>query len=100
MTNGEESMKQDVRAVSIVCGGRSCEAARTLKGKRRLMMQAMPLPLSECTMTVACKCRYQRYSDRREDEDRRAPGSTARGTLCGMPERRTMKAWGRRPADR
>lgn len=93
-------MIRDVRAVEIVCGGRCCEAAVTLKGKRRLMMQAEPLPLSECTMTAACRCRYQRYSDRREALDRRSPGSTLRGTFYGIAERRTISAWGRRPGDR
>jgi hypothetical protein len=90
--------QQDVRAVSIVCGSRSCGAATALKGKRRFMMQAVTLPLKECTMSDACKCRYQRYSDRREDDDRRTPGSTQRGALYGIRERRDDP--GRRPSDR
>jgi hypothetical protein len=91
-------MKQDVRAVSVVCGGRSCDAAKALKGKRRLMLQAMALPLKDCTMSATCKCRYQRYGDRREDDDRRTPGSTARAAMYGIKERRGDS--GRRPADR
>jgi hypothetical protein len=90
-------MKQDVRAVSIVCGAQRCQSAAELKGKRRLMSQAAPLPLAECTMSASCKCRYQKYGDRR-DEDRRALGSTVRGALYGIQERR--KPMGRRPEDR
>ena len=90
-------MKQDIRAVSVVCGGRSCAAAAALKGKRRLMSQAVTLPLKDCTMSATCKCRYQKYGDRREDDDRRTPGSTARAALYGIKERRAVS--GRRPAD-
>lgn len=91
-------MKQDVRAVSIVCGGGSCGAATALKGKRQLMSQAVALPLKDCTMSATCKCRYQKYSDRRDEDDRRSPGSTVRGALYGIKERRDDA--GRRPADR
>jgi hypothetical protein len=91
-------MKQDVRAVSIVCGARSCEAAASVKGKRRLMSQAVALPLAGCSMSAQCKCRYQKYGDRRDEDNRRALGSTVRGALYGIQERRNVT--GRRPADR
>jgi hypothetical protein len=89
---------KDVRAVSIIGGSRCCEATRSLKGQRLLVTQAIALPLAACTMPAQCKCRYHKYSDRRTDEDRRALGSTERGFLFGINERR--KAEGRRPADR
>jgi hypothetical protein len=91
-------MKQDVRAVSLVCGIRSCMAAASIKGKRSLMSQAVPLPLAECTMSASCKCRYQKFGDRRDEDDRRTLGSTLRGALYGILERRNPP--GRRPADR
>jgi hypothetical protein len=89
---------KDVRSVSIVCGTHGCEAARALKGQRRLVSQGVSLPLTTCTMPSQCKCRYQKYSDRRTDDDRRTLGSTLRGSLYGISERRHVK--GRRPADR
>jgi len=89
---------KDVRAVSIVGGSRCCEATRSVKGKRLLVTQGVALPLAACTMPEQCKCRYQKYSDRRAEDDRRTLGSTQRGSLFGISERRMVE--GRRPADR
>jgi hypothetical protein len=88
---------KDVRAVSIVCGTQGCEAVRSLKGQRRLVSHGVSLPLATCTTPSQCKCRYQKYSDRRADDDRRTLGSTQRGSLYGISERRNAE--GRRPAD-
>jgi len=89
---------KDVRAVSIAGGSPCCEAIRALKGKRLLMTQGVAIPLAACTMPGRCKCRYQKYPDRRADDDRRMLGSTQRGFLYGISERRNAE--GRRPADR
>jgi hypothetical protein len=89
---------KDVRAVSVVGGSPCCEATRSLKGKRLLVTQGVALPLAACTMPAKCKCRYQKYSDRRAVDDRRMFGSTQRGFLYGISERR--KAEERRPANR
>jgi hypothetical protein len=88
---------KDVRAVSIICPATGCAAAQTLKGKRLLVSRGVALPLAECTMPSQCKCRYQKYADRRDEDDRRAFGSTTRGALFGISERRVK---GRRAADR
>ena len=89
---------KDVRGVSIVGGSPCCEATRSLKGKRLLVTQGVALPVADCTMPTRCKCRYQKYPDRRADDDRRMFGSTQRGSLYGISERR--RAEGRRPANR
>jgi hypothetical protein len=89
---------KDVRAVSIVGSSPCCEASRKLKGQRLFVTQGVALPLPTCTIPGQCKCRYQKHPDRRADDDRRTPGSTVRGSLFGISERR--KAEGRRPADR
>ena len=89
---------KDVRAVSVVGGSPCCEATRSLKGKRLLVTQGVALPLAACTMPAKCKCRYQKYSDRRAVDDRRMFGSTQRGFLYGISER--LKAEERRPANR
>jgi hypothetical protein len=87
-----------VGAVSIVGGSPCCEAARSLKGARLLASQGFALQVLACTMPAGCKCRYRKYPDRLADDDRRMFGSTQRGTLYGMNERR--EADGRRRADR
>jgi len=89
---------KDVRAVSVVGGSPCCESTRSLKGKRLLVTLGVALPLAACTMPAKCKCRYQKYSDRRAVDDRRMFGSTQRGFLYGISERR--KAEERRPANR
>ena len=89
---------KDFRAVAIAGGSPCCEATQALKGKRLFVTQGVAIPLAACTIAARCKCRYQKYSDRRADDDRRMSGSTQRGALYGISERR--KAEGRRPADR
>lgn len=91
---------KDFRAVSVICRAPSCEAARSSTGLRRLLTQGTSLPLSECSMPELCKCRYQKHPDRRADEDRRMLGSTQRGAMFGIKERRHGRAEGRRMGDR
>ena len=85
---------KDVHAVSMIGGAPCCEAVRSLKGQRLLVAQGVRLPLKACTMSIQCKCRYQKHSDRRA-EDRRALGSTHRGSLFGISERRKAEEIGR-----
>jgi hypothetical protein len=87
-----------VGAVSIVVGSPCCEAARSLRGTPLLVPHGVALQILGCTMSEQCKCRYRKYTDRRADDDRRMFGSTRRGTLYGINERR--EAEGRRAADR
>jgi hypothetical protein len=91
---------KDFRAVSIIARAPSCEAARSSTGQRRLSMQGTCLPLTDCSMPELCKCRYQKHADRREEEDRRMLGSTQRGAMFGIKERRNGRAEGRRLGDR
>jgi hypothetical protein len=90
---------KDFRAVSIICRTPSCEAARTPSGQRRLLTQGARLPLSECTMPALCKCSYKKHDDRRIDDNRRMLGSTQRGAMFGIKERRAIREDGRRLAD-
>ncbi len=91
---------KDFRAVSVICRAPSCEAARSSTGQRRLLSEAKTLPLSDCSMPELCKCRYQKHADRREEEDRRMLGSTQRGAMFGIKERRSGRVEGRRVGDR
>ena len=87
---------KDFRAVSIICRTPGCEAARTPSGQRRLLTQGTCLPLAECTMPALCKCSYKKHTDRRMDDNRRMLGSTERGAMFGIKERRAGRANGRR----
>jgi hypothetical protein len=91
---------KDFRAVSIICRPPSCEAARSTRGQRRLLTPGICLPLSDCSMPALCKCRYQKHPDRRLDDNRRMPGSTQRGAMFGIKERRYARLEGRRLDDR
>ena len=91
---------KDFRAVSIICRTPSCEAARTPSGQRRLLTQGARLPLSECNMPALCKCSYKKHEDRRIDDNRRMLGSTQRGAMFGIKERRAIREDGRRLHER
>jgi hypothetical protein len=91
---------KDFRAVSIICRAPSCQAARSPSGQRRLVTQGCNLPLADCTMPELCKCRYQKHADRRMDDNRRMLGSTQRGAMFGINERRAVREDGRRLDDR
>jgi hypothetical protein len=90
---------KDFRAVSIISQKPLCEAARAPSGQRKLMAEGTCLPLKDCTMPELCKCRYQKHADRRTDEDRRMLGSTLRGSLYAISERRCSGARARRLGD-
>jgi len=58
-------------AVTIAAPARCCEAVSSLEGKRILAADAPSLPMPDCTMPKQCRCKFQKYVDRREDEQGR-----------------------------
>jgi hypothetical protein len=60
------------RAVAIEPGGACCDAAEEWSYERFLTTQAPRLPLQDCTKPDTCRCRYQKFADRRQATDRRA----------------------------
>ena len=58
-------------AVTIAMPTRCCGAVSALDGVRILAACAPVLPMSNCTMPNQCRCRFQKYVDRREDEQGR-----------------------------
>jgi hypothetical protein len=85
-------------AVTIAIPLRCCEAVRGLDGVRILAVDAPALPIPRCTMPHECRCRFQKYSDRREDEQgRRFLFAQERGAWYAGSQRR--KSRGRRSAD-
>lgn len=83
------------QAVSIVSGGKSCAAVKALAGRRFLAGSAPSLPLPTCSLSDQCKCRFQKYEDRREDNSRRLPGEMSK--WYGGAEKRRSR--GRRRID-
>ena len=80
-------------AVSIVTAGNCCLAVKSLKGIKALAVAAPRLPLPDCSMPHACQCRFQKYADRRaEDEDRRLLGSSERSTWFNGAQRRKSRS--------
>ena len=75
--------------VSVVSSGDCCEAAKELAGRKLLTAEAPRLPLADCTQPMQCKCRFRKFTDRRDgDEDRRHLGSAARSVWYAGPQRR------------
>lgn len=73
-----------------------CEAAAKISGIRYLTAEVPMLPLEGCTRMDACPCKYQKFSDRRQ-EDRRAMGNGT-GPKNGGSEQRS-NGRGRREYD-
>jgi hypothetical protein len=70
----------------------------TLAGARLLAGRAPRLPVADCTMPAECRCRFQKYSDRREDDQgRRFHYGHERAAWYAGGQRR--KSSGRRTAD-
>ena len=85
-------------AVTIVARGPCCREVSSLRGTKLLAHQAPALPVCDCTMPAECRCRFQKYSDRREeDTDRRFHYGNDRTAWYAGAQRR--KSDGRRATD-
>lgn len=82
------------QSVSLVCAGKGCAAVKSLAGQRFLASSAPSLPLPACSLPNQCKCSFQKYDDRRDD-NRRLSGEKSR--WYGGAEKRRSR--GRRDAD-
>lgn len=84
------------QSISIHKGMVCCVTAKKVDGYRFLVKNAPQLPLSECTMPAACKCRYEKYDDRRSGA-RRSSDIGLKQVLFAAEEQRRSK--GRRKKD-
>ena len=85
-------------AVTIAMPSTCCGAVSELEGVRILAIHAPTLPIPNCTMPDKCRCRFQKYIDRREDEqDRRFKYGQERAAWYAGGQRR--KSRGRRTID-
>jgi hypothetical protein len=65
-----------------------CDVAREQSGTRYLCNEAPMLPLPDCSNSQQCRCKYQHWNDRRQ-EDRRALMSSMASQYYSGDERRT-----------
>ena len=85
-------------SVTIAMGTRHCDAVATLEGVRILASHAPTLPMSNCSTPEQCRCRFKKYTDRRDDEEgRRSSIGAERASWYAGGQRR--KSRGRRPKD-
>ena len=83
-------------AVSLVSSSGACAAVKALKGHRILAAAAPRLPLPGCSLPSQCKCRFQKYPDRRDDDEgRRFDDASERARWFSGEERRSERR--RRP---
>jgi hypothetical protein len=85
------------QAISIYRGLICCDVARKFSEHRFLVRDAPPLPLSGCTLSNKCQCRYIKHRDRRAEPRRLIDFGLAARLFDGR-ERRTRRG-GRRSND-
>jgi len=85
------------QAISIFRGTRACEMARRFSEHRFLAREAPQLPLTGCTMSESCECRYIRHKDRRSESRRSGDVFATAARSVEYKERRLRR--GRRSGD-
>jgi len=90
------SAPRPFQAVSIFRGVKACDVAKRFSDHRFLARDAPTLPLSGCSMTQACECRFLKHKDRRADRRRLDDFGSASRRNAGQ-ERRQRN--GRRASD-
>jgi hypothetical protein len=83
----------------IAANTSACAAAKAQDGRRILATEAPRLPLSDCTQPHECRCRFSKFTDRRDEfeSERRHHGVSMRSVLFSGKEQR--KSGGRRSED-
>jgi hypothetical protein len=93
----DSAPKVRFHAVSVVCNGEGCAAARALKDVRLLSADAPRLPLATCEHPATCGCRFQHHSDRRIGSRRATEISESASRHFFTHDRRDRR--GRRESD-
>lgn len=92
------AQSKNFAAVTIATAVECCDAVSELDGVRILAIHAPSLPMTSCTMSGLCRCRFKKYVDRRDDEqDRRFQFGQERAAWYAGGQRRMSR--GRRTAD-
>jgi len=85
------------QAVGVVAGARPCAAALGTRGVRFLARQSPRLPLPECDRCDQCRCRFEKFIDRRMHQQRVPFTNLAAVSFAGVEQRGNR---GRRGTDR
>jgi hypothetical protein len=85
------------QAVSVIACPQACAAACEAQGQRFLARQAPRLPLPGCDRAAACRCRFEKFFDRRTVQQR-SPYNNPDAIGYGGAEKRRNR--GRRATDR
>jgi hypothetical protein len=85
------------QAISIYRGLICCQMARRFSEHRFLVRDAPPLPLSGCTMSEKCQCKYIKHKDRRAEPRRLIDFGLAARLFDGRERR--ARGGGRRSND-
>jgi hypothetical protein len=85
------------QAVSVIACQQACAAASKAQGQRFLARQAPRLPLIDCSRPGDCRCRFEKFADRRRGPQRSPYTSMDSPSFGGVEKRRNR---GRRVTDR
>ena len=85
------------QAVSVIACPQACAAAAKVQGERFLARRAPRLPLPDCSRPTACRCRFEKFADRRRGSQR-SPYTNLLVPSFGGAEKRKNR--GRRSTDR
>ena len=78
-------------------GTEACQSVQDINGQRFLCSEAPTLPLESCDRYDQCKCKYEKWDDRRQ-EDRRYFGAGIANQFYHEEEKRSQHP-GRRSTD-
>lgn len=92
---GGAGQQSAFHAVSIKVGGKACDAAREMEGRRFLSSAAPKIPLPRCDNSK-CTCRFIHHDDRRAGEDRRNPWAPSLTDQTGSYRQEMRKGADRR----
>jgi hypothetical protein len=91
-----KSATSSFKCVVIKTGLMPCKAVNIYKSKRLLMNEAPMLPVSGCSNSKECECKFVRYEDRRRG-DRRTIMKAAASQILSEHENKRVKRDRRKP---
>ena len=86
---GTSDQMNNFRAVAVVSPGPCCEAVAKYRNTRTSCAEAPLIPHRACSMPDQCRCRFRKYTDRREGDDRRPAAWRQRGAWYNGIEKRS-----------
>ncbi len=85
------------QAVGVIARSQGCPAVGAVQGVRFLARQAPRLPLPDCDRAASCRCRFEKFADRRTLVQRSPYNNATLFNIAGAEKRGNR---GRRSGDR